>query len=345
MPETPRLELLGIGCRFGAVRALDDVSLAVAPGEIVGLLGDSGCGKSTLLRIVAGLEAPDRGSLHLDGRAVGPGVPPEARGVGMMFQDYALFPHLTVAENVRFGLSGRPRREAEVIVEGRLAQVGLGARAAQYPDTLSGGEAQRVALARALASGPRLLLLDEPFSNLDRRTRDRVRADTLAVLRESGATALLVTHDPEEALEVCDRIALMRAGRIVQTGTGEDLYRRPETPFAARFLGDLVELAGPARAGVLDTPFGPFAAPGCPEGAPVRAAFRPEALSLAADGVPARVLRRSYLGARLRLDLAVEGVPEPLRLPVPPDAPHGPGTVLGLSLDREAVFIFADPGD
>ena len=353
MPEIPRLELDGIGCRFGAVRALDAVSLAVAPGEIVGLLGDSGCGKSTLLRIVAGLERPDRGTMRLDGRPVGPGVPPEARGIGMMFQDYALFPHLTVAENVRFGLAGLPRARAGAVAAARLAEVGLTARAGHYPATLSGGEAQRVALARALAPGPRLLLLDEPFSNLDRRTRDRVRADTLAVLREAGATALLVTHDPEEALEVCDRIGLMRAGRLAQTGTGAELYRRPASLFAARFLGELGEIPGRCRAGSLDTPFGALPAPGFAEGAPLCAAFRPAALRIAddrpvdpaGDGVPARVLRRIYLGAGARLEVAVAGIPDPLRLAVPPEAGHAPGSELTLTLDRERVYIFADDRD
>lgn len=347
MPDAHRLELDRIGCRFGPVRALDDVSLAVASGEIVGLLGDSGCGKSTLLRVVAGLEAPDRGRLRLDGREIRPGLPPELRGVGMMFQDYALFPHLTVAENVRYGLAGRRRPQAEAVAAARLAQVGLAHRAAAYPDTLSGGEAQRVALARALAPGPRLLLLDEPFSNLDRRTRDRVRADTLAVLRAAGATALLVTHDPEEAMEVCDRIALMRAGRVVQVGTPDDLYRRPVSRFAARFFGDLVEVAGLCRGGALASPFGPLPAPGFAEGARLVAAFRPEAVRIVASGqgVPARVLRRVYLGTSARLDLEAEGWPEPLRLDVPVADPRAAGEAVGLVPAGDAPFIFGAEED
>ncbi|MDQ0521431.1 iron(III) transport system ATP-binding protein [Methylobacterium gregans] len=347
MPEMPRLELDRIGCRFGPVRALDDVSLAVAGGEIVGLLGDSGCGKSTLLRIVAGLETPDRGALRLDGREIRPGLPPELRGVGMMFQDYALFPHLTVAENVRYGLAGRKRTEADAAAAARLAQVGLGHRAAGYPETLSGGEAQRVALARALAPGPRLLLLDEPFSNLDRRTRDRVRADTLAVLRAAGATALLVTHDPEEAMEVCDRIALMRAGRVVQVGTPEDLYRRPVNRFAARFFGDLVEVAGPCRGGVLETRLGSFPVPGFAEGARLSAAVRPQALRIvhAGEGCPARVARRVYLGTQTRLEIEAAGFAEPLRLAVPPEDAHRPGETVGLVLAGDTPFIFVPDAD
>ena len=346
----PRLDLRGIGLRFGAVRALADVSLQVRPGEILALLGDSGCGKSTLLRAIAGLEQPETGTIRLDGTLVsegGRGVAPEARGVGLMFQDYALFPHLTVAENVRFGLHGKPAAEARALAQARLEQVGLADRAESYPGTLSGGESQRVALARALAPGPRVLLLDEPFSNLDRRTRDRVRDDTLAVLRASGATALLVTHDPEEALGFADRIALMRRGRIVQVGTGPDLYGRPATRFAARFFGDLVEIGGTCRGGSVTTPFGPVPAPGHAEGAAVTLCLRPEAIRLGAPEASLRavVRERRFLGASALLTLSAEGLPEPLRLPVAADDPHGPGDSVGLSLDRDRGFIFADETD
>ncbi|WP_336486385.1 ABC transporter ATP-binding protein [Methylobacterium nigriterrae] len=342
--EAPaRLELAGIGCRFGSVRALDGVSLKAGPGEILGLLGDSGCGKSTLLRIVAGLERAQDGEIRFDGRAVDPGLPPEARGVGLMFQDYALFPHLTVAENVRFGLNRLPRHEAAAVAAARLGQVGLANRAASYPATLSGGEGQRVALARALAPGPRILLLDEPFSNLDRRTRDRVRADTLAVVRAAGITTLLVTHDPEEALAFCDRIALMRAGRVVQAGSGADLYRRPATRFAARFFGDLVEIPGRCRGGVVETPFGRLPAPGFAEGAPVLACLRPEAIRLVAagDGLTGRVAGRAYLGSHARLEIAAEGLAEPLSLAVSPDDSLRPGDAVGLVRTVPDAFIFS----
>ncbi|MGU3361193.1 ABC transporter ATP-binding protein [Methylobacterium sp. M6A4_1b] len=344
--DPPRLDLHGIGLRFGAVRALADVSLQVRPGEILALLGDSGCGKSTLLRAIAGLEQPEAGTIRLDGALVsegGRGVAPEARGVGLMFQDYALFPHLTVAENVRFGLHGRPAAEARALAQARLEQVGLADRARSYPGTLSGGESQRVALARALAPGPRVLLLDEPFSNLDRRTRDRVRDDTLAVLRASGATTLLVTHDPEEALGFADRIALMRRGRIVQVGTGPDLYLRPATRFAARFFGDCLEFDGTCRDGAVATPFGPVPAPGRVEGAAVTLGLRPEALRLDAPDAPLRavVRARRFLGASALLTLAVEGLPEPLRLPVSADDPHRAGDAVGLTLDPQRCFIFA----
>ncbi|WFT79328.1 ABC transporter ATP-binding protein [Methylobacterium sp. CB376] len=350
-PGPPALAAEDIACRFGRVQALDGVSLDVRPGEVMALLGDSGCGKSTLLRIVAGLEAPSRGRILLDGRLVaGPGVavPPEARGVGLMFQDYALFPHLTVAENIRFGLAGRPAA-ARAVADSLLEQVGLSARAESYPQTLSGGEQQRVALVRALAPGPRLLLLDEPFSNLDRRMRDRVREDTVALLRRTGTTALLVTHDPEEALAVASRIALMRAGRVVQVATGEALYRRPASLFAARFLADATEIPVRIRAGAAETPLGRLPAPGLPDGAAARVCLRPEALRVGppGTGLPAQVVRRVFLGASALLHLAVAGLAEPLRVRLPGAEPYGaepygPGDAVGLALHEEAVLVLPD---
>jgi iron(III) transport system ATP-binding protein len=323
------------------VRALDGIDLAVRPGEIVALLGDSGCGKSTLLRAIAGLERPDRGTVRLDGADLG-SVPPEARGVGLMFQDYALFPHLTVAENVRFGLHAQSGKAARALATARLEQVGLAHRETSYPGTLSGGESQRVALARALAPGPRILLLDEPFSNLDRRTRDRVRADTLALLRETGTTAILVTHDPEEALGFSDRIALMRGGRIVQAGTGDDLYRRPASRFAARFFGDLVEVPGTCRDGRVATPFGPCPAPDLAEGTAAVACWRPEAIRLApaGEGLPGRVVGRRFLGATAVLSVETEGFGAPLPLPVSGTDGRGPGEAVGLRCDAAGAFIF-----
>jgi iron(III) transport system ATP-binding protein len=341
----PRLELHEVSLRFAETRALDAIALQVRAGEIIALLGDSGCGKSTLLRAIAGLERPDSGEIRLDGTVVSGGreaVPPEARGVGLMFQDYALFPHLTVAANVRFGLHGRSRARAKDIATARLEQVGLADRAGDYPGTLSGGESQRVALARALAPGPRILLLDEPFSNLDRRTRDRVRADTLSVLRAPAATTLVVTHDPEEAMMLADRIALMRAGRIVQTGSGEELYRRPVSRFAARFFGALIEIAGHCRDGGVATPFGPIPAPGFAEGTPVLVCLRPHAIGLvpAGEGLPGRVVDRTFLGATAILEIAVNALDAPVPLTVPCSDPHAPGDTVDLTLSNGGSFVF-----
>ena len=342
---TPRLSLRDLSCRFGAVRALDGIDLDVAPGEIVGLLGDSGCGKSTLLRVVAGLEPQTGGEVRLDGRPLGPATPPELRGIGLMFQDYALFPHLSVAGNVGFGLARRPRREAAAIVAERLAQVGLSHRADAFPATLSGGEAQRAALARALAPEPRVLLLDEPFSNLDRRLRERIRAETLALLRSGGITALLVTHDPEEALDGCDRIVLMREGRIAQAGTPEAVYRQPASRFAARFLGEVVEAEGRCRDGAVQTPLGRFPAPAAEEGAALVVLLRPEAVRLAESGIPAEVVSSAFRGATARLEIAVDGLGAPVGLSVPPAGAPCPGTRVRIAIDRGTAVVFSAGAD
>ena len=343
-----RLDIRGVSRRYGRTLALDDVSLSLSPGEILAVLGDSGCGKSTLLRLVAGLDTPDAGEIRIDGRRVaGSGVaePPETRGIGLMFQDYALFPHLTVLANIRFGLSHLPGAQARAVARERLAEVGLGGREASYPATLSGGEAQRVALARALAPRPRMLLLDEPFSNLDAGTRERVRADTLAVLRHDGISAILVTHDAAEAVEFADRIALMRKGRLIQCDTAETLYRSPVSPFAARALGDVVTVAGLASGGRLTTPLGTVALPtSAPEG-PVQVCLRPEAIRIVprGEGVPGRVLRRSFAGASTRIDIEVAGLDAPLRLAAPADDRVDERIELGLLEGGILVFPRSEP--
>ena len=219
-----RVRCRGLTKIFGAVRAVDDMSLDVDPGEIVALLGPSGCGKTTFLRLIAGFERPDAGSVLLaDEEVAGPGrfLPPERRRIGMVFQDYALFPHLSVADNVAFGLARRRRlsargahRDAAESVGRLLALVGLEGLGARLPHEISGGQQQRVALARALAPAPAVVLLDEPFSNLDATLRAEVRAEVRGILREAGATAVFVTHDQEEALSLADRVAVMRAGHL-----------------------------------------------------------------------------------------------------------------------------------
>ncbi len=248
--------------RFGPADppAVDGLSLRVAEGEILALLGPSGCGKTTTLRLIAGLESPDAGTITLRGQVVaGPGraVPPEERGIGIVFQDYALFPHLTVADNVAFGL---PRDGATgARVEPVLDLVGLGGFGARYPHELSGGQQQRVALARALAPAPALMLLDEPFSNLDADLRAQMRDEVERILRTSGTTAVFVTHDQEEAFTLADRVGVLQAGRIEQLAPPQELYHRPATRFVAAFVGAADFLPGLVTAEGIVTEVGTFA--------------------------------------------------------------------------------------
>ncbi|GIU84908.1 MAG: ABC transporter [Acidimicrobiales bacterium] len=233
------LEVRGLTKRFGSVEAVGDVSFTVDPDEIVCLVGPSGCGKSTLLRLVAGLITPDRGEIRSYGRVLqdaSTSLPPERRGIGIVFQEPALFPNLTVEGNVAFGLPRRQRGSTRVSEMLRL--VGLADMSGRYPHELSGGERQRVALARALAPAPSVLLLDEPFANLDQNLRERLRDDVMEILRRTGTPSLLVTHDQSEALALADRILVMRDGRIEQAGPPDEVFHRPSSRFVAEFLGE-----------------------------------------------------------------------------------------------------------
>ncbi|HEX6311678.1 MAG TPA: ABC transporter ATP-binding protein [Acidimicrobiia bacterium] len=283
---SPVVECRDLTKDFGAVRAVDRVTLGVQEGEVLALLGPSGCGKTTTLRLVAGFERPDAGTVVLAGTEVaGPAgfVPPERRRVGVVFQDYALFPHLTVAQNVGYGLRDRSTRAARV--GAMLELVGLGGEAGRMPHELSGGQQQRVAMARALAPEPALVLLDEPFSNLDAALRARVRGEVRAILREAGATAVFVTHDQEEALSLADRIAVMRAGRVLQVDEPSQLYAHPADRFVATFVGDADLLPGELDGDAVATTVGRLRltdADGL-TGA-VEVALRPERVRLRLDG-------------------------------------------------------------
>ena len=323
MPDTPlRLEVSHLGRSFGGRAVVDDVSLSVAPGQVTCLLGPSGCGKSTTLRIIAGVDRADEGEVRIDGRLVeGPGVhvAPEARSVGLMFQDFALFPHLTVAENVGFGLridkAEKTRRIGELIEKVDLSGFGP-----KHPHQLSGGEQQRVALARALAPRPRVMLMDEPFSGLDNRLRDGIRDRTLELLKEEGTAVLLVTHEPDEAMRMADEIALMRSGRIVQKGAPYNVYNAPVDKAAAAFFSDINVIRGVSKGALTETPFGAFLTPGHADGGAVDIVIRPQHLRIDFDrggrgpnptpeeGVPARgtVLRSRYLGRESLVDFAMD---------------------------------------
>ncbi|MEI8144331.1 MAG: ABC transporter ATP-binding protein [Alphaproteobacteria bacterium] len=336
----------GVSLTYDRAAALNGVTLSIQPGEIITLLGPSGCGKTTLLRVAAGIERPGAGRVVMDGRVVADDkvfVPPEKRGVGLVFQDFALFPHLTNLANVMFGLKSMPRPEAERVGRHALARVGLLSHALDYPHALSGGEQQRVALARAIAPRPGVLLMDEPFSGLDARLRDTVREETLAVMRETRSTCIVVTHDPEEAMRLADRIVLMRGGGIAQVGTAAELYRNPVDLAAARFFSDLNEVPGIVRAGKLATPVGYFSAPGLAEGQAGIAAIRPQSIvpKMAGMCVPGRLTAKRFLGEVDHLEVAVGGLEVPLRARVAPSALFVPGRDIGVDIVNADVLVFA----
>jgi iron(III) transport system ATP-binding protein len=327
---------------------LRGLSLAAKPGEIVCLLGPSGCGKTTLLRLAAGLEPLQAGRITLDGRVIAePGreLPPESRGIGFVFQDYALFPHLTVEENVAFGLRFIPRGQRKWRIMDALARVGLEAYAAAWPHMLSGGQQQRVALARALAPRPALLLLDEAFASLDARLREQVRDDTLHVLQQAGIATLIVTHDAEEAMFMADRIALMNAGRIEQLGTPAELYLAPETRFVATFLGEVNRLPARLEGSRAETPIGAIELGNRrPPDGPLEVLLRPEGLRvLSAGGTPAEVEACRLIGPTTLVHLAVadgQGGLLHLHARLPPGIWLNRGERVAVAMDAERAFVF-----
>jgi iron(III) transport system ATP-binding protein len=358
MPDTlpPRLVATGLSRSFGGAPVVNDVSLEVAAGQVTCLLGPSGCGKSTTLRMIAGVERPDTGAIRIDGRTVcGDGVlvPPESRSVGLMFQDFALFPHLTVAQNVAFGLSGDRAAKARRVDE-LLDRVNLSGYGPKHPHQLSGGEQQRVALARALAPRPKVMLMDEPFSGLDNRLRDGIRDTTLEVLKEEGTAVLLVTHEPDEAMRMADEIALMRGGRIVQRGAPYNIYNAPVDKAAAAFFSDINVIRGTCRGALTDTPFGAFLTPGYPDGAEVEIIIRPQHLKIdfdrggrgpnptAQDGTPARgtLQRARYLGRESLVDFRMDHDGSILTVSVPGVFLPKPGTALWLMIRRDRCFVY-----
>jgi len=340
-----RLAFEGVELSFGKTEVLRNVSFELAPGEIVCLLGPSGCGKTTLLRIAAGIARPQAGRVLIDGIEVaGPSafVPPEKRGIGLMFQDFALFPHLTILENVAFGLKSLKRSEALAEARKALSRVGLAHFAEAYPHRLSGGEQQRVALARAIVPRPQVMLMDEPFSGLDQRLRESVRAETLALLKETRATSMLVTHDAVEAMEMADRILLMRQGRLIQSGTPRDLYQHPVDAEAARFFSEMNELPAKALNGHAETPLGTFPVNGQASGASVVVLIRPQAFRLlpAGEGIEGYVLSAHYLGDVTLSTVLFRGVDEPLLVRTAArDAPRQ-GKSEQFSVDLAQVFVF-----
>ena len=337
------LEFQGIDHRYGEGEVLRQVSLTARAGEVTCLLGPSGSGKSTLLRLAAGLERLQAGVIRLDGEVLSDAVrqpPPEARPVGLVFQDHVLFPHKTVRENVAFGLrrlAAKARREAAAK---HLANVGLGALAERYPHTLSGGEQQRAALARALAPAPKVMLLDEPFASVDATLRRALRERTRRELRRAGAVALVVTHDPEEALELADRIVVLGQGRVVQEGAPAEIWRRPATVAVAAMFGNAQRFAGRAARGAVLTAFGSLDWPAAGRSlvGDVDVLARPAAVSLRKAAAGPHVEDVRFLGDR-HLVLVRQG-DDVLRASVADARDLAVGTPVAVAFNPNATFVY-----
>lgn len=341
------LELHNVSRSFGATVALESVSLAIACGEIICLVGQSGCGKSTLLRMIAGVDRVDGGRILLKGEeGSGPSrfVEPEDRKIGFVFQDYALFPHLTVEQNILFGLKRRPKPEAAARTEDVIAHIGIAHLKGRYPHMLSGGEQQRVALARALAPQPDILLMDEPFSNLDRGLREKVRDETLFLLKSLGTTVIMVTHDPEEALSAGDRVVLMKDGRIVQAGSGYDLHDRPVSPYAAEFFCAFNRISGVYTNGQIETAIGRFGQMlDGRDGMPATVYIRPQGISVAPGPgtLSGQVKSRTFLGEVEQLAIAVDGLDQVLQVRTMHRLPPQTQTV-NLSILSDSWLVFSN---
>ena len=332
---------------FGAAKALDGMSLEIAPGELVALLGPSGCGKTTALRIVAGFETADTGEVLVDGRDVS-GMPAAKRDMGMVFQSYSLFPNMSALDNVGFGLRMRKasatvrRQQAGELLE----MVGLSAQAGQFPHQLSGGQQQRVALARALAIEPRVLLLDEPLSALDAKVRLQLREQIRTLQQRLGTTTLFVTHDQEEALSMADRVGVMRAGKLEQVAAPDELYDRPATAFVAEFVGTMNRLPGELGGGGTVTVLGTTVPvqQGGPSSGPVAVLVRPENLTVApAEGGNGIVFLRTFLGATSRITVLLSGDLQVLvDVPSTHAAAMTPGASVAVGLPSEPVLVVPD---
>lgn len=345
------LQVSNVSRHFDGTAALQDISLSVAAGEIICLVGHSGCGKTTLLKMISGIDTPDNGSVFINGQPIVNGthfIEPEQRRVGVVFQNYALFPHLTVKQNVLFGLRKTPRATASARADELLELVGLSHMAARYPHMLSGGEQQRVALARALAPTPDILLMDEPFSNLDQGLRQKVRSETIALLRKLGTTVIIVTHDAEEALSAGDRIVLMRSGRIIQQGTAHEIYDQPNGRYTADFFCNFNALSGTIRDGRIETALGSFELTDQQNvNGAVHMYLRPSHIYPVSDDgdlhntIKGTVTERHFLGETEELVVHTDDQSAPLRVRTALRLPADTGTIR-LRLDTDKAFFFRD---
>ncbi len=348
--QNQSLNLEHVSHRFGNLLAVDDVTLSVDPGEIVCLVGPSGCGKSTLLRVAAGLEPLQQGRVSIGAETMADGavnVPPEQRNVGLVFQDYALFPHLSVRDNIAFGLRDMASADRRARTDRALERTGLDRWADTFPHELSGGQQQRVALARAIAPRPRVVLLDEPFSGLDAQLRHQVRDDAARILREAGMATLMVTHDSEEAMYIADRIAVMREGALRQIGLPDDIYLRPADAFVAAFFGDVNRFRGTVSMASVETPLGMVGTNGFADGTEVEVLWRPEALELATSqdggtGAAAIVESARFVGRTSLIDVQIGGdEPVAVRIRVAGRQLPARGARVFVRQSSDEAFIFA----
>lgn len=334
--------------KFGERFALNQASWSAQSGQIICLLGHSGCGKTTMLRLIAGLETPTEGSIQLERKVLWDPyqqVQAEERNIGFVFQDYALFPHLSVLENVMFGLKKIPKHERQSIAENALKHVSMSHHIHSYPHTLSGGEQQRVALARALAPKPHVLLMDEPFSNLDHRLRDQIRQSTIEILKQTSTTTIIVTHDPEEALQIADQIILMHQGKIIQSGTPKQLYFQPKTLFAARYFSDLNEIKTQIQDQQLHTIFGNIDIPKhLTSNNEIRCYFRPHQLRVnrikTENSLAAKIISSNFLGYSQLLKLKIEAEDKVLSAYVEYSQHYDQADTVYLSLDLSQCFFY-----
>ncbi|MBF4455476.1 ABC transporter ATP-binding protein [Acinetobacter junii] len=334
--------------KFGERFAVNQASWSAQSGQIICLLGHSGCGKTTMLRLIAGLETPTEGSIQLERKVLWDPyqqVQAEERNIGFVFQDYALFPHLSVLENVMFGLKKIPKHERQSIAENALKHVSMSHHIHSYPHTLSGGEQQRVALARALAPKPHVLLMDEPFSNLDHRLRDQIRQSTIDILKQTSTTTIIVTHDPEEALQIADQIILMHQGKIIQSGTPKQLYFQPKTLFAARYFSDLNEIKTQIQDQQLHTIFGNIDIPKhLTSNNQIRCYFRPHQLRVnrikTENSLAAKIISSNFLGYSQLLKLKIEAEDKVLSAYVEYSQHYDQADTVYLSLDLSQCFFY-----
>lgn len=344
--ELNDLAIENVSHRFGSVVAVDHASLSVGAGEVVCLVGPSGCGKTTLLRVAAGLEPLQEGRVSIGGQVMGDtrtNVAPEYRNVGLVFQDYALFPHMTVRANIAFGLQKCGSQERAARVTAALERTGMSSHGNAFPHELSGGQQQRVALARALAPRPRVVLLDEPFSGLDTSLRHRVRDQAAEILRDSGIATLMVTHDPEEAMFLADRIVVMEAGRISQVGAPDEVYSHPVDAFVASFFGDVNKFSGVVENGAVQTALGPVSTNGTRSGTAVEVFVRPEALVLSDSGGSGRgtVTSARFLGRSSLIDVRLDdAATTEVRIHVPGRRLPSVGENVAVSRNEDQTFIF-----